>query len=479
MWGAYYYKIADNWTPAISWAPRWFSANSYPTLTDLIYTAAVSGFTTSGTWTAPTTGSLPSSWTLTSHTPSTTGSTFQGLFEAITLEKQKAYLGLTTNFLLSGRHMDTSQPSWVWLVDHDVPVEHLEVNVSGTWVELPQAWGLHDMFTRGEWSWVGRGRQAVLFGFDLQQTTTQRRVDNWQFLTSATTWSSGEVLYFEHPVSRSWIPIHPLSVRGDGMLYFSHTATGWVRTHYTRAVSALSYVRVRINQNVEYNARRVDVWNTVDNRALVQGITRKDLEFNDTLSQAVMVVNWFGGQTMSGLRDAISGHLRQGTLTTASVQSTITFPSSATGCSIRDFPQYSYVSETLVPEPSNYRDLHTRYYDPDMGCIFLNQYKIDHSSISSSGTLTLDTVYDNQVARAVAFWRVKNWTTTSSSLSFTSNVSTTTPDVTVYFARRVRVNYPGGFTLRKSFLRRSPTYRWSSSSDVVENGVRGMAVFEQ
>lgn len=479
MWGAYFHKIADNWTPAISWAPRWFSANSYPTLNDQVLVPAVSGFSITRTWVAPVTGAIPVSWTLTSHTPSTTGSVLQGFFEAITLEKQKAFLGLTSNFLIASRHMDTAEPSWVWLVDYDVPIEHLEVSVSGMWVEIPQSLGLNDLFTRGEWSWFGRGRQAVLFGFDLQQTTTQRRVDNWQFLSSASTWSSGEVLYFEHPNSRSWIPIHPLSLRGDGLLYFTHTTTGWVRTHYTPAVSALSTVRVRINQEVEYDARRVDVWNSVDNRALVQGITRRDLELNGPLAQSVLVVNWFGGQTMEGMRDAISGHLRQGTLGTYTAQGTLTFPASSTGYSIRDFPQYSYVSEVMVAEPNNYTEFHTRYSTPDLGCVFLNQRKVDHSTLTSSGTLTLDTVYDNKLARPVAFWRVNNWTSTASSVTFTSNVPSTTPDVTVYFARRVRVNSPGGFTMRKSFLRRSPSYRWNSSQDVFENGVRGLANFEQ
>lgn len=481
MWGAYYYKVTDFWTPAVAWVPRWYAANLYPTLFDQSSTPSTSGFTITRTWTAPVTGAIPSSWNLTSHTPTTTGSFLQGVFEALTYEKQRVFLGLTTNFLVCSKYLDPSEPSWSWCVDHFETVQYLEILVAGVWTEVSRALGVNDMLVRGDRSWVGSGNRALVFGVDLQQQTTQQRVDNWQFVSSASTWSSGEVLYYEHPVSRTWIPLHPLSVRGDGLLHFTHSATGWVRSHYTPAVSALTTLRVRVNQTTEYDARRVDLWNSVDEKALISGLTRKEQEFNTPLVQAMLVTNWFGGQTLSGLRDALSGHLRLGQLATYNVatNSTLVFPASSTGCTVRDFPQYTYVSEVLQPEPNNYWEWRTAYSVPDTGCILLNQRKIDHSSLTSSGTLTLDTLVDNKTHHPVAYWRTAQYTTTASSLTFTSNTPTTIPDVTVYFASKVRVNIPSNFSARHSFLRKSPSLRWTSSEEVIETGVRGLASFEQ
>lgn len=466
------------------WAPRWLEANGYQTLLDPLSSPPTSGSILTVNPQAAAADRLPTSWQLTaSGTPSVTGSTLQALGECFTAEFEFLKPALISNYLTVTRTFDVSDIEYVWVVEYDRPIHKLEVLLSdSSWVEISPALGFHDLFQAHEWKWLGNGYSAMIVGLDVFETAVSGRVDSWQFLASDTedTGSQSSVHFYQHPTSKNWIPIHPTQLRTDGFTGFWSESTSRARFRIPAKAAVLRTLQVRLNNELQTTATLAQPWTSLDERGLWLNTQRIDRESNADFGERLFILSRVQGQTRRALQSTIGTHLSSTdrvTFTTSA--STLSLGAEYSGrYQIHNYMQYVYVTETLTPDVDTTTRWKSRYASPELGCLFWNGQKVDHTLVSVSGSLvTVDKTVDNRNDVVVARWRLKLWDATTSAINLTQNFPLGVEELTVVKTQGVTVEpNPSDFVSRRSFKRTSPIYRWSSTPLTPETNT-GLAIF--
>jgi len=479
----YYFKLYDRWTPALHWSPRWLQANGYPTLFDSSVNPPVSGTLSVLNPTPASAQYVPSSWQLAAfQLPAVSGSTLQAITEVFTGEIEYLKPALINLSLLLSRTYDVSEIEFVWVVNHDQPIQQLEIQLSsGQWVEISPALGMHDLLQAESWKWLGSDNSAVISGLDVFEYQTNSRVDSWQFVgvDLASSMATTSIQYFEHPSSRQWIPVHPLQIRQtDGFLGFYSTQSR-TRFRIPYLSAALSGLRVRVNGQVETTATPSQPWTSLDERGLWMNADRIWLETNQDFAERLFILSRVQGQTTRSLQSTLSAQLGTATRQTFSTAaSSLVYDPTSTGYQVHNYGQYVYVTEVMVPDVTSTTIWKSRYQSPELGCMFLNGQKLDHSQVSASGSLwSVDKTANNKNDVLIARWRIQLWGATSSGLNLTQNFPGGVEELTVINSAKVQVlTNPSTTTSRRSFIRTSPVYRWSNTPLPTE-ALAGLAVF--
>lgn len=414
-----------------------------------------------------------------------TTSLLQSLVENVVFEESRSSPSLLSVLLSKSLFFDTADPEYAWVVESFDQVDTLQVKLTdSTYANVQEALGPLDLFWGANWKWLQDGTSVLIYGLDLQpQDSENRGTNNWQFISASATYTSGCPIFYEHPFSRHWIPIHPTNIRSDGLLRVNYTDTLRLRTRFSGAGRDLDSFTVRINGEDKI-ARRVNLWNSLDEKGMWSGLERRDGESNEDYSKYILWSNWFSrNQTKESLQNYLSVYLRTALVNSISVGSTgFSIPSDAEGYSIKDMKQYRYVLENPLnrstDDNSNFR---TRIASGDLGCFYLNTRETSFTQGGSS-LIIPDAFIDNYVDYGFINWRVRYWSEQASAVVFTTNFFNQGDDLTVLFPRKVRVVDPDEAALKRSFNRTSPVYRWRSIVDEEAinelNKIAGLAVFD-
>jgi len=457
MWRGYFYKIVDDWTTPLENLPRWFASNSYLALSQSVSIPSFSSFSATGSYTTPTT-TLPSSWVLTSPA-STTGNTFRRLFEVFVNEKESLNPILRSILKSRALYFDTSDPEYAWLVTFDKSVYKLEIELSnGNRISVTKASSIFDLFWSGEYRFVQDGSTVLIYGLDLIETDTEDRGSGWQYNKYST--FNKYLTWFLHPNTHNFFPIHPDNIRSDGLLGYNSSTTTKIRSRLSAAGKALSSVIVYLNDQ-KSTANRINLWNSVDEKALLTGLTRQPSETNSTLGTAVERCFWFGGQTKRKTRSYISSALRQGAIVTAPASSTIiSFPASSTGYQVRNVSSYGIVAEYLMPNPDNTSFYKSSTGTRDFGAILLNNQFVSYTDHSTGLELDFNITH-NKLDRPIASWYLTYWTATATGMTLSDNYPENVPDLIIFCAKHVDLPIPSSSTLRKVY-KKDPSNYWQN-----------------
>lgn len=429
--------------------------------------------------------SIPGSWQLTAYsTPVISGSLFQALGEVFTSEVEYLRPALANTFLTLSRTYDLSEVEYVWVVDHDRPVHKVEVKLSdGSWSTVLPALGQHDAFQTTGWKWLGSENSALLIGLDVFECPASGRVDSWQFLAvdPDNTGFQSSVVYYEHPWSKNWMPMHPTLYRvEDGFLGLWSARSSRTRLRIPSKARDLPTLQVRLNGDTTAIATLAQPWTSLDERGLWTAMERHERETNSTYGERLFMLSRVQGQTqrnLTGVLGAQLGTATRSTFTTSS-SSLVLGASNAGRYQVHNYQQYVYVVEKMLPDVSSTTMWKSRYASPSLGCLYLNGTKVDHTLVSVSGSLvSVDKTVDNRLDVLEAHWRLQLWADTASGIVLTNNFPLNVEELTVVKAAQVQVDgSPSQASLRRSFLRTSPIYRWAST---VRNGEQssGMATF--
>ncbi len=454
------------------------AANGYPTLTDDVEEPdTVPALINTNPIIPVINGVVPSGWMLTASTYTTTGSLLQKLFEVFTNEREFLYHPLMSTYLSRQFYFDVADPQFAWIVESVDLVESLYVLTELGSSEILRADSDLDLFYSGDWKWKQEGQTVLIYGLGLQKTTTRAVTDNWQVINNIGLFEQSSTLFFEHPVTKNWFPIHPTQIRSDGMVRFIYDGVARVRSLHASAMTQLEEVTVYVNGEQKL-ARRVELPNSLDEKALYFYLNRRFAETNKNFEETILKASWFRSQSLKGVRNYISASLRTGILSTVSAEASgFTIPASSTGYSVRNINQYGYMYEqALTPTTSGYLSL---FAAADMGCGYVRGLKTDFTT-TASGVIIFDTNVDVNVDTPIIHWRIPYWTEVGSSVLFSDNWQTNIPDLQVFFPSKVRVNRPSTDTLKKSFNRTSPIFRWRSYivNDVAPEIAQGLADFD-
>ncbi len=478
MQQAYFYKIFDAWTPPLYYLPRWYEANAYPTLFDAVSVPATSGFTTSLTYYSPTGLSLPTNWIPVTSTPSTTGSILQKVFEVFTWNKSQLDLPLISLRLARSGYFDEADLNYAWFVKANKKVETVKVLLSdGSKVTIQAATDLDDLFNSGDYRWFQEDQSIIISGLDLQQQSTEARVGDWQFITGVSKWASGSVVYFEHPVTKNNIAIHPSQIREDGFLKFNSPSTSYLKSRFPNAARALSAVTVYLDDQAD-TAELIDLWTTIDEKGLWFNFSRKSYEHNYIYASSLENLAWFGGQTYSKTKNALSAKLRTGIRTSLeSTASSFTLASGYTGYSLRNQLSFGYRSEDLNATTS--LSYLSNVASGQYGQLFINQTP---ATFTTSGSIVLpDTNVNSFYDQAYIDWKINYWTQSGSTVTFTDNFDPK-EELIVFCPKKVNVIEASDTLLRDSFKKHAPGLKWKSY--VIEtftldvSTTKGLATFE-
>lgn len=468
--------------------PRWVNGNAYPHMMDGLEVPAAQSWVTASTQPdLPTNERLPLSWVLSSATtPASSSMVAQAVFEPLASEGQYAQ----ANLLSLHKRMtlaDASDTERAWLVSHSEPVHKLEVQLEDdSWTEISVASGTMELLNGCTWTWLPIEYSALITGLGIQEQWSEKRVadEHWHFVSNQGLWDPTFCTFVQHPSSLSWFPLHASQVRSDGFLnvWADQASAVRLRTYCSTSASALTSVRVRVNDDIVTTATQVDMWNSVDELGLRIGVARREHENNATYLESLLQWSWFSSGTMTGVRDGLCSFLRAGHVSQlTALTSSYTLPSSgSTGYTVLGLPQYAYVQEVLAPDPDNTSVWRTKFAAPTLGQIHFRTRGVEHTvTDAQDGTLTLDSLVDNRYDTPVGNWRLKLWTDTASGFTLTNNVPQAGQVLTVFAAQHVRVAAASDATRRASFKRTSPTYRWAAyaRAEATDKETPGLAAF--
>ena len=95
-----------------------------------------------------------------------------------------------------------------------------------------------------------------------------------------------------------------------------------------------------------------------------------------------------------------------------------------------------------------------------------------------SGSIIFNSFTDNVKDRPYINWRLQYWDELNGNVTFTENMPSNVPDLVVFFPTLVRVNEASTSTLKKSFHRTSPIFRWRHYIDDSLETIQGLANFD-
>lgn len=484
MWNGYYANIQDSWTTPLLWAPRWFDANGYGTLTDYItppdYRSSVVSAYVASSFLQLSSVAIPA----------TSGvNILQRFFEVFVNEKEYLFPALTSTSFSRQFFFDISEPQFGWVLESQTPAIEIAVNTSSGSAVITRANSDLDLFYSGQWRWKQENTCILIYGLDIQDLVDTKDSNNWHFvdgnnLTIPTTSiiSIGadrfnSMLYMEHPVTKNWSPLHPGKLRVDAFTGFNYDGTIRFRSNSSREARILEEVLVYVDGK-SVLARRVQLFNSVDEKGLYFNLSRRYGETNEEFAETLIRAAWFRGQTYRKLRSSLSAALRVGELTTVSASaSSFSIPASATGYQVRNIDPWIYTTEQLNNPVSGSTTLfRTIFASGDISCGYVRQLKTDFTS--SSGIITFDTYIDNTIDRPTIDWKIPFFTETGSTVLITENFPHEVPDLILFLPSKVDVIRPSTQILRKSFNKTSPCFKWRRFSVENQEIITGLANFD-
>lgn len=458
MWNGYYYKVYDSWTSPLYWCPRWMTFNGYPYLTDHVDLPENRVSFSNTAYSGPSSGMLNSISLLTS-SMAATGSLFQKLFETFVNEKEYLLPALLTATLSRQLYFDISNPTYAWIVENSTRATKVEVYVaSGSGAvlhEITPADSDLSLFYGAEWKWKQQDNIILLTGMDLHPLASTVS-GGWVFIDDLEWAASGACFFVEHPYTKNWSPLHISKVREDGLsgYYFSDNIR--FRAYSSKIAQDLDTFSVRIDGELK-TARRVQLQNSVDEKALFVGLKRRAEETNATLGNTILNVSWFRGQNERKFKAGISAALRQGELQTISASaSAFTFPASTVDFVVRDIEKTIYSTETLYAQASG-NGYYTRIEDPSYGTAFVRD--LETTFTSASGIIEFDTYINNVIDRPVIDWKLPYYTQSGSTVTITDNYPHEAQDFVVFFTKKVDIVQMDTYAKKKAYSI-SPTRKW-------------------
>lgn len=477
MWPGYFYKLRGRWTSPLYLLPRWLSSNDVGadlfTPIDLPPLSDFGGSITPGTPSG--TGSIPADWFLTNSTPAT-GDLLSSIVESFVNETQYIKPQLLSAIYNRSFSFDFSSPETAWLVEVGFKEKIGKVEVikhPNERVAIKQADSLLDLFYSGDWRWLQKDNCILITGLDLYQSTTEKREGDWHFISDSTVWSSGGLVWVEHPDTKNWIVLHPSEVRQDGFLKFHYEGDLQVRTRRPDAADALETFIVYVDDR-ELVATRTSLWNSVDEAGLYVGSCRRDKEENDEYGRSLIALEAFPKSSNKiSLQGAISVFLREYRVESVEAGATgFSKLPSDTGYLVRRVPRVSYEVEFPQREGQYFR---TKFADVSLGEFWIGNDVTPLTATATAGVFTSEGRKDEQDT-AFFKWVVTRWNDSGDQTTFTDNMNH--EDIEVLFTQKVTVSDPSLASLKLSFRKRDPSLRWRSVFSLREGEETGLAEFE-
>jgi len=459
-----------SWVTSLYNLPRWFSATAYHDLFDYIpLTDAVS----------VTQKSLPTLlYPLTAASTPASGSTLQRLCEVFSSEHQQLLVNIQSLKPKLGHGFNTTDPSYVWTCYYDKEITSIKILSASGYVTISRASNELELFQSADWRWYWDTNNILFIsGLDLLEHTTA--ASGWQYVGQTTLWESSQTLYFQHPTTYNWIPVHPEEISSGGFLNYYSSTPLKLRNSNSVFASGFPTIDILIN-GVANTATKNDIWNSLDEKGLISGIPRRYAETNINYSVPLLLNEWFGGQTISGFTNYLAIQLRSGTTSSVSASATgFNLPSGCTNYTVKNLNNFNYITEnSLIPDPNTSNLFISRYAVPTLGQAFLNNTTI---SYSTSGTLYyLNTKINNKNNTPIFQWKVSYYSQVASTVVFSSNLPTTISDLLIFFTSNVQVITPDATALKTSFKRTSPIFRWKENIEDIPDTItfmKGLSVF--
>lgn len=411
---------------------------------------------------------------------STSGSGYsllQRFFDAFSMEKEALLIPLINTFLSRSTSYDVTEPEFAWIVETSdlKKVNSVQIyDYEGNLVDVTKANNIYDFFYSSNWRWISDNDFVLVYGLQIREQFTRPKYLDWQFIECTEHWTSGSTLWFEQPNTKNWIPVHGTKPRADGFVNFYYENNSRVRYINNTVALSSGFSSIQCFVNGEPRTlRRINLSNTVDAKAYLMGISRRADETNNSLSEIINSVYWFGGQNKKSVRANIASNLRSFNLRTVSrTSSSIDLTSGNTGACLRNVSPVRYITET---EPIRFGNaILSKYADGVSVTAFVNGVQTNVTKVGS-GLLSFDSNLTAQDAIEVS-WKLINWTQNSSSIVFTDNWKKLGEDLILHESFKVSVNEPSISTLKKAFAKSFPGFRWKTNLE--SPNYSGLATFD-
>lgn len=471
----YYPKLVTRWVPALYNLPRWFKVNQIPNLFDAVADAP----THTPIFGLPpipiTPDTVPAQFVLPNTPTNQIAPSLQAYAEVLT----NSLAFLQTDFdraLQAATLFDVSDTQFVWLVEHTELIDKLEILLDdGTYHTIKQASSLHNLFNWPDMLWYAKGTNALISGLGYREYQSVN-ISSWNFLSYAL--SDGptytqNVNYVSHPDSKNWIPVHPTSIHGTRLPYLSEQPLTYRSPYFFSASTIPVSFTVRINSTTISTAHRTPVWNSVDERGLLLNIKRLPNELNNTYGSRLLQVLLGGDQTLSGLLTIYSAALGTGTLNYSNIIQNHPLPLRTSVSRLVGLePDDRVISKAFkTSDPYIWRLSITGH---ELLAIYVNDMYVDFTTINASaGLIKLNANYD-ATANVICFSQRKNYILDGGFLRFSDWVKLPYQDY-VLASRDIKVQLADKKTLRKSYRKNSPIYRWQSNAKI--SSPKGQAQF--
>lgn len=474
-------RLLGRWTHGLAYLPRWLDSNGYPTMGDpLTYPGDTAWVGPTPAISLPNNGKIPFEWVQTSNPPDTSGRVLESILEAVAAESLHIQNAIVATSFSQSLAFDTAEPDYGWLVEVSKVASIVEIQLTDdTWHEIPYADSELALFWSGGWGWRQETGSILIAGLETVPQTTNSRSTEWQFIGRQDLWEATAPLFLEHPDSKNWLPLHPAYIRSDGFLGYLYSGTISLRSRLSDVIKWMETVNVRID-GLELTARRVSLSNTLDDVGLWCRQARRDGESNSLYGEYLLWSQWFaGGTSRQFLKNQLSIALRTASTMTISAGDTeFDLAPGATGYSIRDREQFSYVLETNLT-PDGDQLFRSVLADPTNGAAIYRGRPVAVTA-QGSGLFSLDTDTVSNADRPDVYWVLDFWSENNRHIAFTENMDNGTDELFVLVTSKVDADLASEAGFKKSFASKGNMLKWKFSlAETVPTDriVRGLALF--
>jgi hypothetical protein len=449
------------------------AATTYPSINAPLLYPSVSTYSSSGSITLAS-GSVPTSWVLSAPVTGADGNLLQQMLNAFYEENQYLYPAIQTLKLTRGFFFDWYEPDQAWYTVYNKNFTSVGVKLSDNSTEtLSPAKSDLELFYSPAWTYRTAGREVLISGLGIQTQTTESRGTDWQFLSNPAKYDNDKYTYWQHPVSKGWIPFIPGNIRSDGLTGIKYPSSINIRSFNKAAQDSLTSVDVIFDEDT-VTAQRVNLWTSVDEKGLLWGLKRGSTENSRHFADKLLATSWFARtQSTRATQNAIATGVGEYTVTSVSRTATgCTAPAGYTFHSVKEvLPVRTVWEEALTPTGSG--TFYSIYAEPIRGTAFVGAAA--YEATNNNGLVTiLNYTHTNEIVDVL--WMLEYWTDSETGVSFGSSLPAEGGDLTVLSTRKTQV-VNNNLEARIENFQTWPGLKWQLNDQIRYLGA-GLATFE-
>jgi hypothetical protein len=450
------------------------SANSYPQINEVqeipsVLTIGLSNNLISASGTV-----IPLSWNLTNYpTTDFTDYNIQRIVNSLFCEFQYLLPSINSVYSAKSWGFDVSEPDFAWYVNFNEKLDTIGVRLSDDTTTTPkQVDSYLNLFFSDTWTYKKINDDILICNLSLQEQDTIKNSDDWHYISDFSKFNNSTLSFWLHPNSKSWIPLPPSKVREDGFLGFRSSKDLKVRSVNRTAAKQLKKVDVVLNGS-NYQATRVPIWSSADEKGLYFLLKRKNNDDNLDLGNKILFSSWFSKtQNTKDVKASLGICLDSYEYQALSATSSGTYDATYSNFSVRDVPEYSTILETNLTFVGT--GVVSRYTNVDNGIAIINGLSCQVTN--TSGSLSFNNVIPKASDDIIVEWRLNNWTSNGSGVVFNNHIKTIQKPIEVLKTRNINI-INNNLTDHITNIRKEKAPKWTFSDNYIKYS-KGLSIFE-